>query len=121
MTTKTEIVKTVKRLVEEGKTAAKIAAAISVIYDIKPEEAKKLAIENGAKTRGVKRGITDAMYDFLAEKPRTKEELKEWIEENGTPNTARWLSSYDKTRELVNRVFAKAGIVPEEKAEEKAA
>lgn len=96
----------INKLTKKGKTYPKIKDALvtmDLAENVKEAEGflKTEGIEKSAVT---KRGITDSMYDYIGSEERSAEELKKWIEENGTANTLRWIKSHDKVRELVNTV-----------------
>jgi len=112
----TDIQKLISDLSAKGKSYSNIATVLVTMDHAKNKtEANKLLDEAGIQKTAGKRGITDRMYDFLAEEKRTKEELEAWVKEHGTANTLRWLSTHQKVRELVNRVrdevAAKSGVV----------
>lgn len=84
--------------------------AIRDIEECSLSEATRIhnAIARQTKSSAPKKPcITDLMYSYLADAPRTEEELRSWIKENGTENTMRWFRAHDKVRQLANQLHAK--------------
>lgn len=103
MTTKTNI-KKLQEMAANGKSFSALVTYLTVTDEAANKaEAEKMLQEAGIE-KGKRIGITEAMYDYLAEKPRTEDELHQWIVDNGTENTLRWEKSHQKVRELANRI-----------------
>jgi len=93
----------------DGKISTRSAAGLVRGAARKREiEFYKKPKSEGTGTR--RHGFTKKFHDFLAENPHaTAEEVHAFIEEHGSENTKRWESSYQKVRDLVNRVAASVG------------
>jgi hypothetical protein len=104
---KAETKKFIANLVDANKSYSAIESALVTLDHAKDKaEAQKLLADAGVE-KGQKKAIIDEMYSFLEEKARTEEELKLWIEQNGTDNTMRWFKTHDKARQLANKIHEK--------------
>jgi len=106
---KAEIRKFIEGRLAADKSYAQIREGLRTLdYAATPKKAEELLTEAGVEKTTSKRGIIDNMYLFLAEAPRTAEELKKWVGEHGTDNTKRWIKQHDKARVLANTLHSRA-------------
>ncbi len=94
-------------LLKEGLTDAKKARGfLTYKYGIEGKEATAVLSAAGfsTRTRGEGVGFIEVL-DYLAEVPRTESDLYAFIGKEGTGNEARWISSRNTIRLVINEVF----------------
>ena len=105
-------------LTEQGYDLRKIRACLVL------EDYTNSIIEEAIKSLGLKaatsrKGTYQEVLSFIENGPVSEKELYEFIIAECTPNEARWINDRNKVRVVVNKVYAKAGVIVKEEAASK--
>ncbi len=97
----------IEGLLKERLTDAKKARGfLTYKYGIEGKEATAIVSAAGFSTRSRGEGVGFIeVVDYLAEVPRTESDLYAFIGKEGTGNEARWISSRNTIRLVINEVF----------------
>lgn len=112
----TNQVSTVTQMRDSGKSYSAISTAIIALDFVANQKEADEVLSGLGIEKGRKANLTDKMYAYLQEKPRTQSEFFKWMKTNGTANTWRWRAAHDKVRELTVRLHVElSGVKFEEK------